>query len=185
MLSVSSSSARIRSSISGALIWRKDAAQYFPPMRKRLACPKRKEDGAIKSFTWRPEGASQSQSKEKRSPSGCMMPCSSASHSRPSRAFANAPITLNWFRASRMIRENRVLAVRISFASMVRTNSFVFTNPLFPRSNCLRKIWVYSSRRGSNLSPWAAISIRFTKSSRFIFRQGRDSSIPMVLSWEL
>ena len=69
-LSVSSRSASTRSLSSGAVICRKLAAPYFPPIRNRLASPKRKEEGTIKSFTWRPEGASQSHSKEKRSPSG-------------------------------------------------------------------------------------------------------------------
>ena len=49
----------IRSSISGALICRKDTAQNLSAIVNFLASPKRKEEGAIKSWTDRPEGASQ------------------------------------------------------------------------------------------------------------------------------
>jgi len=141
-LSVFSSSARIRSSISGAVICKKEAAQNLVPIWNCRAEAKRKAEGAIKSLTCRPEGASQSQSKANRSPSGCRMPCSSSSHSRPSSTFARAPMTLKWFNASRVIRENLALAARISDSVMVRTSSLVFTMPLLPFSSCRRSIWV-------------------------------------------
>ena len=94
LLSVSSRSARRRSFSSGAVICKKLAAPYFPPIWNRLASPNRKEEGTIKSLTDRPEGASHSHAKENRSPSGWRTPCSTASHSFPSRAFASAPIAL-------------------------------------------------------------------------------------------
>ena len=141
-LSVSSSSVSIRSSISGALICRKDTAQNLSAIVNFRASPKRKEEGAIKSWTDRPEGASQLHSKANRSPSGCRMPWSISSHSLPPSSFARAPMTLKWLRASMTIRENRARAVLLSRASMVRVRYFVLIRPLLPRSSCLRSICV-------------------------------------------
>ena len=58
--SVSMNSAKMRSWISGAVICKKLTAPYISPMRKVRVSPKWKEDGAIKSLTERPLGASQS-----------------------------------------------------------------------------------------------------------------------------
>ena len=68
--SASMKSVRMRSCISGARICRKDTAPYRLPMRKVRVSPKWKEDGAMKSLTERPLGASQSQSKANFPPSG-------------------------------------------------------------------------------------------------------------------
>ena len=68
--SVSMNSAKMRSWISGAVICKKLTAPYISPMRKVRVSPKWKEDGAMKSLTERPLGASQSQSKANFPPSG-------------------------------------------------------------------------------------------------------------------
>ena len=70
------------------------AAQILLPIWKLRLFLNAKEDGAIKSLVDSPLGASQFQSKRKRSPSGCMMPCSTSSRSLPSSTRALAPITL-------------------------------------------------------------------------------------------
>ena len=67
---------KIRSFNSGARISRNETAPILRPMRKYRPSPKRKEDGAIKSFVESPDGASHEKSKANCPPSGWKMPCS-------------------------------------------------------------------------------------------------------------
>ena len=74
-------SASIRSFSSGARISRKLTAPILRPIRKYLPSPKRKEDGATKSFVVSPGGVSQSQEKRNGSPSGWNTLCRASSRS--------------------------------------------------------------------------------------------------------
>ena len=150
---MSRKSASIRSLSSGAMIWTKDAAPNFRPMRNIRPFLNSKLLGAMKSLTDRPLGASQSQ--ENRNCSGLSMwkmLCISRRRSAPFSGSADTPRRLKLLRISVSMRSSRGFAALMFSASMEKVRYLVLARPLFPLASWFCSISEYSVRTVLNSS---------------------------------